>query len=256
MKMKKMIALLAATMMTLVAGNAFAGFASTNQELYRVIYDSSAATTFEQVSDLGALYGTSGLTTVTTNTVAGPAFTTTGYNTAIAGGASMKIAYFAFDAATSSIYVAQTGETSAPSVNPLNWGANGTSLKTVANAYKTAAGSSSFIAQLLKSNTSSFVSKEGLTGKFGTYFTTANGSLNAIALATLSNSAISNLYFFNGDAGATGTKVLSLTTDNSTGLTTIQANASTPATPIPAAAYLLGSGLLGLFGIRRKNTKA
>ena len=48
-----------------------------------------------------------------------------------------------------------------------------------------------------------------------------------------------------------GVKLLDLTT-NTDGTTTVNYVAPTAATPIPAAAWLLGSGLMGLFGMRRK----
>jgi hypothetical protein len=52
-------------------------------------------------------------------------------------------------------------------------------------------------------------------------------------------------------SGLTGTFKLNLTT-NVDGSTTIK-SAAAPAVPIPAAAWLLGSGLMGLVGLRRRN---
>ena len=55
------------------------------------------------------------------------------------------------------------------------------------------------------------------------------------------------LYFFNNaDLSATNFVQLSTITTNADGTTNISA------TPIPAAIYLMGSGLLGLVGIRRR----
>jgi hypothetical protein len=44
--------------------------------------------------------------------------------------------------------------------------------------------------------------------------------------------------------------------NGTTEITSLSGNIQTNATPIPAAAYLLGSGLLGMFGFRRKGNKA
>ena len=53
-------------------------------------------------------------------------------------------------------------------------------------------------------------------------------------------------------AGAQGGTIGITTTKTSGGITTTKSLAGTAATPIPAAAWLLGSGLVGLLGFRRR----
>jgi len=87
-------------------------------------------------------------------------------------------------------------------------------------------------------------------GSMGGYLNT-NGHTGASTLLTALNTpggfVQQYLYYYgsNPDIGGQGTVVAMLTT-NADGSTTLSA------VPIPAAAYLFGSGLLSMFGLRRK----
>jgi hypothetical protein len=102
----------------------------------------------------------------------------------------------------------------------------------------------------------SFKVKAGSTGSFGNSITVSFADTQ-VSLANLADGAINqDLYYFqNYGVSGTGVKVASLTL-NTDGSTTVNYQAPTAQTPLPAAAYLLGSGLMGLVGIRRKKNKA
>jgi hypothetical protein len=80
-------------------------------------------------------------------------------------------------------------------------------------------------------------------------------SLGSLVGAT-SGSVTQNLYFLDNANGANkvGVSVATIST-NFDGSTTI-VTPNTAATPIPPAFFLMGSGLLGMFGLRRKNKVA
>jgi hypothetical protein len=86
-------------------------------------------------------------------------------------------------------------------------------------------------------------------GSMGGYLVTPANSAEA-NLANLATTGYVDqilYYYSNGDTGGRGTAVATIRTLlNGTGSTQLLA------TPIPAAAYLFGSGLLGMFGLRRK----
>jgi hypothetical protein len=119
-------------------------------------------------------------------------------------------------------------------------------------------------------NANSYNLKSSNNGTFGGVLSGSTPNMDASLTTLAANAPISqNLYYSsNYNQGSTGSgKALTLINasdasgalqilTNSDGSTTIVNGASVSATPIPAAAYLLGSGLLGLFGIRRKNNKA
>jgi hypothetical protein len=79
-------------------------------------------------------------------------------------------------------------------------------------------------------------------------------SLNAGDLPVLVNSNITYLNGVNGITNSVGQLVFPGTIDTFATYT-VGANIDVTPTPIPAAAWLLGSGLLGLIGIRRKNNQ-
>ena len=86
---------------------------------------------------------------------------------------------------------------------------------------------------------------------FGGLLTPATGEANLAALAS-GGSVSMELYEFQltgsgRSATVTTTDFMKITT-NADGTTTV----GTSATPIPPAFFLMGSGLLGMFGLRRK----
>jgi hypothetical protein len=243
---KKMIALLAGALMMFGASSAFAAFSSANMEVYRVVYDGTTGSTFEAMTDLGSLatlQADAGGTLLDSGTSSFAGLT--GYNQA-----TDKVVYFAFNTATKSVYISQTGEGSnAPASNPTKWASAGIPLKTViTTAYASGTTDASGMTSTITGgtgNTSSFKGK-GYGGSFGGYLSGNASTLFAASLANLATTDVTHLYFFNGDTGIIGTVALSLTTNAVNGTTSIAA------TPIPPAFFLMGSGLLGMFGLRRK----
>ncbi len=91
-----------------------------------------------------------------------------------------------------------------------------------------------------------------------TFGTTANFALNlsgattgnSFALAFLNSAQTSAL--LTNDTSGNGYATTIDVTSNGANVTNMSSQTSVTATPIPAAAYLFGSGLMGLVGIRRK----
>jgi len=83
-------------------------------------------------------------------------------------------------------------------------------------------------------------------------------AVNTPAVSTLSfglfadNGGSTPLLNTNGGSYAGTVAMINLNNDGSTSATTLDATTTATPTPIPAAAWLLGSGLLGLAGIRRR----
>lgn len=260
---KKMIALLAGALMTLAASNAFA-FVGANLELYRVVYDSTTNTTYEAITDLGNINSIKSLAGGTQLDSATSAFANVAGYSAANVGSNLKIAYFAFDsgitgAAKKDVYLSQTGETAAPVSAPSKWASAGTAMK--GQIIGTSALSTNYLggtkdASAMTSTipggntaTNSFKRKL-IDGSFGGYLSTnptQGVTFGAVSLAALAANNVTHIYWFQGDTGVTGQLALSLTTDTATGITK---TAST--VPIPPAFFLMGSGLLGMVGLRRK----
>jgi hypothetical protein len=250
---KKLAVLVAAALMTLSASSAFAAFSSFS--LIRVISDSTAGSTTEVATDLGninTLIGASNLT------VGGGADAFTLYTNPTH---NLSINYYAWATSTTTkgtLYIASNNAT-APT-------AAGSALtKTALNSIQTfyagqtpVAGSSTVVT----SNTTvgSFGQKMGMTalGGYANYVAgiSANTNLKLDSLATAP--LFMTLWKFADVSAITGTstgvQALTLTT-NADGSTTINAG-PVANTPIPAAFYLMGSGLLGLVGLRRRNKVA
>jgi hypothetical protein len=71
------------------------------------------------------------------------------------------------------------------------------------------------------------------------------------AVANLGSGAVTQYLYYYADGGTvTGSPVAMITT-NADGSTTIS---GIPSVPVPAAVWLLGSGLMSLVGIRRRTT--
>jgi hypothetical protein len=104
------------------------------------------------------------------------------------------------------------------------------------------------------SYTKSLTASQGAIGNAVTIATRPNTEISLAGLVgATSGSVTQNLYYFANanTANSVGLQVATITT-NFDGSTTI--NATT--TPIPPAFFLMGSGLLGMFGLRRKTKVA
>jgi hypothetical protein len=233
---KKLAILAAAAMLTLSASSAFAAFG--NLELVRVTFNQTGGTT-EIATDLGNV----------STVLAGGTFGA-GANafTAQAGGTSfsnLNSVYFAVNTTTKELWI--TG------VNPSIFAGKSatiTSLTTSIFNYYNTFGTTTVLADA--SNPSSYRVKADSTNQFGQFGTAITAAArpyteaNLAALAT-GGSVTQDIYYFASYAAAgAGVKVGSITT-NANGSSTVTA------TPIPAAFYLMGSGLLGLVGLRRRN---
>jgi hypothetical protein len=240
---KKMIMLVAAAMMTLSASSAFAAFADL--ELIRVVYDRAGA---EYATDLGNINTL--LSASTPTTIAG---SFTGAN-----GAATLVTYFALDRANNDLWAANS-TTTAPLVIGGTTGLTAISngMNSVYSTYNVQGGTNyTGLASNLNSYKNKLSSTQGWLGN--TITGAASRAATELSLASLSTNNTQTLYFWNDAksltaniAGRTGVAVASITT-NLDGSSTI-----TPtATPIPPAFFLMGSGLLGMFGLRRKNKVA
>jgi len=244
---KKMIALLAGALMTLSASSAFAAFSDLS--LVRVVYQGSTA--LEVATDLGNI---NDLLLTTNNTVGGG---TDAFTTKTGSASDLYVAYFAINTttpiATTNLWVS-TSDTSSPLVQARKYSNVDTVFGNILSYYTTLGGTT---VQVAKTDQFSYYYKAEQQG----YGIGSNGTvtvtnyLNTTDLSTLATQGYvdSVLYSFNATVAGAGTQAMVIRT-MADGSTIINPEAAAPV-PIPAAAYLLGSGLLGLVGIRRKARK-
>jgi hypothetical protein len=251
---KKLATFAVAAMLTLSASSAFAAFA--NIDLVRVVTDRSSGSTIEIATNLGNI---NTLAAVTSNTVVGggtSAFTAFGANLA-----NSYVTYFAVDrtsALNGTLWISAQGFTVA---NPPSTAGTASSQNKLAAGI---AGSVLTYYNTLTATGTTIVANSGVAGSMGGHFSLVNlGAYGGFAQAFQNNANLSlsslatapiatSIWKFgpgNVNTALPASFVLNLTT-NADGSTTILAN-STP-TPIPAAAWLLGSGLMGLIGLRRR----
>jgi len=259
---KKMIALLAGALMVLGASNAMAYFGSN--ELIRIVENTSTGdevvTDLGNVSSLISQANSTGSVTVFGLGGSSDAFTTVGGTNFAAGkDSNLVVAYLAYNPATASKNVWLSGTMGATLTNvgaQYNNFKNGYSAVFELNG--TGAGGYYYNQTGLSSatsnsgtNTNSFIYKfdTASPGTFAGLLSTADGDAS---LATLASASVQQGLYFWSNGSIDGQSINQLTgltiLTNADGSTTIQAQD----TPIPAAAYLLGSGLMGLFGLRRK----
>jgi hypothetical protein len=253
---KKIAVLIAAAMMTLSASSAFAAFADL--ELIRVVYERGAGT--ETLTDLG---------NVNTVLASGGTFAGTGALTATTP-ANLYVAYFAIDGANGQLWASsKTGITEGDLTTATSgWGsmlATYNSNKVGVTHGTTTSGQA--YATSLQSDGNAYVKKlSALQGTFSNSFLPVNGIEKSLgSLVNASSGSVSQKLYFWADAygsyaadpnlANTGVVAATITTsfDGSSTITT--PNSATP-TPIPPAFFLMGSGLLGMFGLRRKNKVA
>jgi hypothetical protein len=235
---KKLAVLVAAALMTLSASSAFAAFA--DMELIRVVLDNAG--TVEIATDLGNV-----------NTIIAGGTFGSGVDafTAQAGGttAGLNVTYFAVNNTTKELWI--TGGASLKIGAGKSVTINGLTQALFSN-YNATAPTSPAVNTIVADPSSGYhVIADATTqqGQFGSAIVAAGRPGVEASLATLAAAAVTqNLYYFkNYAAASTGVNVVTLST-NANGST------STPTTtPIPAAFYLMGSGLMGLVGLRRRN---
>jgi hypothetical protein len=253
---KKMIALLAAAMMTLAAGNAFADFANT--DLIRVVYN--AAGNIETATDLGAI---STLLTVTNDNITANPFTN-----AISTASGSVVAYYAENSAASAFYVSTNGAVTVnggktAGLNGAITNANLTYASKGTPGYATTALTSGGInvpnTYFLGMDAATTVNAGTMAGLIVSGSGSAEASLASLTLGNGNTNVQQSLYLLTSPGRGNGTAVQQTTAGygnlviqtNGDGTTTINPNAPS-ATPIPPAFFLMGSGLLGMFGLGRK----
>jgi hypothetical protein len=259
---KKLLVTLLATALTLAAGSqAFAAlFGDT--ELIRVAYDPSGSV--EWATDLGSV---TSLAASTNLTVGGGADAIKVSNiTGATSFSDINVAYLAIHNDTLVAANRVSWVSGDPAAAPVSGARVFTPFQSRMGSLVNQYTNSGFTVQGTGSVANNNMSVGGYffsmdlnslisAGSFGTLIpagTNPGGELNLAALAT-GGSVLQELYAFNGGL-ATNTKgigVLSLRT-NADGSTTINATA----TPIPPAFFLMGSGLLGLIGFKRKSSMA
>jgi len=245
---KKMIALLAGALLTsALAGNAMAAFGDL--ELTRVVYDANS----EVATDLGS---------VTALTAQGQVNSFTLTNLGIASTGSY-VAYYASNVdlnafAPTALYFTAAdkgiggtiGVSSAAGINAagnLSNGFGGVSAHYAGLTGTTTDGSAVSAKTSLSDFGNWYQNMGGSGGQVGA--STLRGAIQgSVADASLASTVTQGLYYWDTTT-ATATEVATITS-TLTGVTIDAAPAAT--TPIPAAAYLLGSGLMGLVGLRRK----
>jgi hypothetical protein len=245
--MKKIMMFMVAMMLVVgMNGQAMAYFEDGN--LIRVVYDRGG--TNEVVTDLGAGFNPS------TAGTQGPALLNTN---------NFSLSQFGSNANFNNLYVAYFTLTVAPSTGPITavWTSGTGSQNSISraggafitNAHVITGGNmQSGLAQNVNLNAAgnSYWTKFDMgnidnVGGFGTFLNPANrnGEANLGALATVGY-VDQQIFYYNSPNNAQAGQAVYTIRTHADGTTEIVA------TPVPAAIYLLGSGLLGLIGIRRK----
>ena len=233
-----------------MAGSAFAAF--QDLELIRVVYQRSGGT-IEAATDLGnvntllASGGTVGGGVNAFTVVTGTAFDTS----------NLYVAYFAVDQANKHLWMSGTGPENIGSLKTSTVNAVTQALQSGYNLLTPTSPATSTVLQDTTALASWKLKADGTNpGGYGGAITSGAANVEA-SLATLASGSVSqNLYFWSnyGSSSAgvlqanAGTTITILT--NADGSSTV--TPQTAATPIPPAFFLMGSGLLGMVGIRRR----
>ena len=243
--MKKIMMLfMAALLLFSLSGQAMAYF--EDEHLIRVVYNRGG--TYEIVTDLGSGWD------LTSPTSATHVFNTDNFSLTDLGIASWDTAYVAY-------FIVETYNPISGTQNRVWTSGPLTSQTSMSRAYDAFLGNAHYIAGAnsisgdaqnvnLQSTPNSYKNRFGIAGRFGSFLTTTgNGDKLLTDLATVGYVDQYLYYYANPNNAAAGVQLFSIRT-NADGTTEINPNA----VPIPAAAYLFGSGLLSLIGIRRRMT--
>jgi hypothetical protein len=249
---KKMLTLLAGALMTLsMAGNALAYF--EYDHLIRVVYDQTTMT--EVATDLGAI--SSLMPAAGSSITLGDSYLVG--NLATASFDNLKVAYFGINVTNKDLYLSSSADTQSLS-GTTSWTAGSSAINSVLTTYKAAGTSTDDGAMSYASSYWQKLDGNGTkVGKFNTFYSTANGEMSLAALSS-GGTVSQNLFFFDtpSTTGQIAGAKLDFTIQTlADGSTVIASSLPAPSNvPVPAAAYLLGSGLMGLVGVRRKINKA
>ena len=247
--MKKLLGILVALMLVLgFAGQSMATFADL--EVLRVIYDATTST--EYAVDLGKIgvgslaIGGSGAFSATNQNLGG-AFTLA--SGVLGSGASvsdtLKVAYMAVDQTVGQMWLSGT-----TAIRPYNTG-NDSNYAAMTGMYAYYGAANSNASKSMTADAHSYWigmnSTGSAVGSFDSFFLNGAGSEAAF---TYGQTPSLNLYYY-ADPYTAGHNGFNM------GTLQVQADGSTvlnpSAVPIPGAVWLLGSGLLGLIGVRRRN---
>jgi len=233
MMKKKMVTVLAAALFTLgAAANAMAYWSAG--DLIQVVYNHAG--TYEVATDLGAVSSFSGTAAVTASTLS--QLGVSDYN-------QLYVTYFATNKSNTAWVNGATG--TAPVTNNRQYSTLNTNFTNLMNYYSsldTGATGQAVGSQSYTNSYNTLMAKNGAAyGVLGTYLNGVAGSLAETSLAALTSgsTAGSTLYVMNGQGSLSGP---------TTGQVAL--NITTTPTPIPPSFLLMGSGLLGMVGIRRK----
>lgn len=238
--MKKLVTMLAAALLTMgVAANAMAYF--DDLSLVRVVYDSSNPAGVEVAYDLGNI-----------NTILASGGNISTGSTILSDFGSvtadkLRVAYYAYDTSTSSIWVSG-GATAPTSLYGSFDNVYGGGLMSSLNIYSLTGGPKAVTSMSDANSYYTLFNQSGnLTGSFAGSFAS---NIGEASLADMATGTQQKLYFFaDANNAKPGTLAMNIVT-NADGSTALTAEA-TP-TPIPPSFLLMGSGLLGMVGIRRK----
>jgi hypothetical protein len=251
-KMKKiMMLMMVALLMLGLSGQAMAFFEEGH--LIRIVSNLNSGLGYEYATDLGDFTGLYTPITSNNNLVGTDTFGLSNLNAA--DWSQVRIAYFIYSfTGENNLGGAWTSGALANSgVATLNGAVSFFNATVVPTQYWNSIGTTSV--QNTQGNPNSYYNSAGISGDF-------QGFLNAITYLGAEVAPASGfaslgyvdqyLYYYGADpsAGGQGTPLAKIRTF-ANGTTQLLALAA-PAVPIPAAAYLFGSGLLGLFGLRRK----
>jgi hypothetical protein len=254
---KKLLALTAGALLTMgFAGNALAYFG--DYELVRVVYHQGGST--EVATDLGNVNALAGQTNAVVGSGAA-AFSLSQFSGATST-SNLFVAYFAkavnADTTKGDIWTsAANGLSTGPLSGNRQWSGVSAATQATIGMYAGLGGSTGTVAADQSNVKSYWKSLDKGTintaGKLSSFFSSNIIEANLADLAT-QGYVDQDLYFYDTpDAPKNGVKVASIRT-MADGSTIINYQESAPV-PVPAAAYLLGSGLLGMIGLRRKNVK-
>ena len=246
---KKLVALFAAALMTLsFAGTAMAAF--VQGDLIRVVYDTVGSK--EYATDLGSWATLTAATNGTT--VGGGADAFTLANTGAASVSNLVVGYFLVTKNTQFSFAGDAGGglTSETSAN----GRAYSNLNNPLGNYNSLAGAATSVVVADKTVGNTYYNLAdgaGVTvGQYGGYVVNNPGGTMSLTALTTTGYVDQTIYSWTGLLNSAQTGVANFTVRTMADGSTILGNSNTAAVPVPPAFFLMGSGLLGIFGVRRK----